>query len=73
MTFRQFLLSLRDENSPCGDFARDALDWKDEEVLRAKSLRAILTAMSQTEACSGAYEAAKETWARYRALSRAAR
>ena len=65
MTFYQYLETLKDEDSPAGDLARDAMrdQYFPREVTSRKQLRDYLMGC---RACTGALEALDQAWNRYR-------
>ena len=69
MTFYQYLETLKDEDSPAGDLARDAMrdQYFPREVTSRKQLRDYLMGC---RACTGALEALDQAWNRYRRRKR---
>lgn len=70
MTFKEWLLIHIDDNSPTGDFARDALeDATFPDVIasdRWRGYRRILTYLYQCAANDGALGAFKKSWLKYK-------
>ena len=66
MTFYQYLSTLKDEDSPAGDLARDAL--RDDTFPKEADTRGqIRDHLFSCRACSGAYDALDSAWRRYKA------
>ena len=69
MTFYQYLATLKDEDSPAGDLARDAL--RDDTFPREADTRGqIRDHLFSCRACPGAYDALDSAWRRYKAKLR---
>ena len=66
MTFYQYLSTLKDEDSPAGDLARDAL-IDDIFPKEADTRGQIRDHLFSCRACSCAYDALDSAWRRYKA------
>jgi len=65
MSFTDFCRRAQQRDDPVGDFARDWIDSSRKP--RAVALDAILGHLRLEQACPGAIDAARETWALYAA------
>ena len=69
LTFYQYLATIKDEASPAGDPARDALG-DDTFPKEADTRGQIRDHLFSCRACSGAYDALDSAWRRYRSALR---
>lgn len=65
MTFYEFLKSVKDEDTPVGDLARDALG-DNTFPKTADRKNTIRNYLDRWHACAGAYDALDSAWRRYR-------